>query len=145
MEKLFDIDGHTDEELLAEYSINVKGKTFVPARLLDAIGARNVKLANRQPGDLGTIQNPVFKDGKAYVYSSRNELIWWEDYAGPIPDEKKDEVFILTRQMKPSEEQKRMIQQVRSKPVVFTPDCPEISREELANMKHFAASRPMAY
>ena len=144
MEELFEVDGRTDEELIREYSVSVEGRTFVPARLLDAIGRRQVQKANRKPGDLGTTQNPIFKDGKAYVYSSRNQLIWWEDYDGPIPEETKEEHFILTIQMKPSPEQKRMIQKVKDTPVVITTDCPAISGDTLESMKRFSFGRPVA-
>lgn len=85
MKEMFSIDGKTDEELIAEYSIEIDGRTFVPARLLDAIGERQVRAADRKPGDPGTVENPIFKKGKAYVYGKRNKLILWEDYAGPIP------------------------------------------------------------
>ena len=142
MENLFDINGRTDEELLGEYSVKVDGRTFVPARLLDTIGKRRVKKANRQPGDPGTVQNPIFRDGKAYIFSSRNELIWWEDYDGSVPDEPDEEFFVLTMTMKPSEDQKRMIQRARKTPVVCTADCPMISSESLAGMRRFAARRP---
>jgi len=144
MEELFNVDGRTDEDLLREYSVSVEGRTFVPARLLDAIGRRHVQMADRKPGDPGTTENPIFKDGKAYVYSSRNQLIWWEDYDGPVPEETKEEHFILTIQMEPSPEQKRMIQKVKTTPVVITTDCPVISGETLAGMKRFSSGRPVA-
>ena len=43
MGELFNIDGRTDDELLEKYSVSVDGRTFVPARLLDAIGKRQVQ------------------------------------------------------------------------------------------------------
>ena len=85
MKELFPIDGKTDEELIEEYSTEIDGTTFVPARLLDAIGERQVRMADRKPGEPGTVENPIFIEGRAYVYSKRNKLILWEDYAGPIP------------------------------------------------------------
>lgn len=45
MKKFFDIEGKTDEELLEEYSADLEGKTFVPSRLIDAIGQRKARLA----------------------------------------------------------------------------------------------------
>ena len=94
MKELFPIDGKTDEELMAEYSEEIDGRTFVPARLLDAIGERQVRMADRKPGDPGTVENPIFKEGKAYVYGKRNKLILWEDYEGP--DCKKEPFYRLT-------------------------------------------------
>ena len=78
----FNISGQTDEELLEKYTIRADGRTFVPARVLDAIGRHQVQMANRKPGDLGTIQNPIIKDGKAFAYNSRNRLAMVEDYDG---------------------------------------------------------------
>ena len=143
MKNYFDINGKTDEELINKYSVDIDGKTYVPSRLLDAIGRRQVKQAARHPGDPGTIQNPIMKDGKAYVYNSRNKLIWWEDYEETKQNSPKDEIFILTFSMKPNAEQCRMIQKAESAPVLFTKDCPMITAENLANMKRFTSCRPL--
>ena len=61
MKELFPIDGKSDEELIAEYSMEIDGRTFVPARLLDAIGERQAREADRKPGDPGTAENPIFR------------------------------------------------------------------------------------
>ncbi len=150
MKELFSIDGKTDEELMAEYSTEIDGRTFVPARLLDAIGERQVRAADRKPGDPGTVENPIFKEGRAYVYSKRNKLILWEDYTGPIPsseDEylpKETEAFTLTAEMKPTEAQKKMVQRAKKMPVVITTDCPLIPMEQLSALTRFRPSRPVA-
>ena len=80
MTPTFDITGKTDRELIEKYSVRINGKTYVPSRLLDAICARQRKTMDLHPGAPGTLENPVMKDGKAYVYGSRNKLILWEDY-----------------------------------------------------------------
>jgi hypothetical protein len=148
MKEMFSIDGKTDEELIAEYSIEIDGRTFVPARLLDAIGERQVRAADRKPGDPGTVENPIFKKGKAYVYGKRNKLILWEDYAGPIPSSEDEylpkgtEAFTLTVEMQPTEAQKRMVQRAKQMPVVITTDCPLIPSEQLSSFTRFRQSRP---
>ena len=148
MKELFPIDGKSDEELIAEYSMEIDGRTFVPARLLDAIGERQAREADRKPGDPGTAENPIFKEGRAYVYSKRNKLILWEDYAGPIPSSEDEylpkgtEAFTLSSGMKPTEAQKKMVQRAKRLPVVITTDCPLIPTEQLSALTRFRASRP---
>lgn len=85
MDKEFEINGHTDEDLINMYSVQVNGKTFIPSSVFNAIGKRRAEKANRQPGDPGTAENPIFMNGHAYVYSSTNQLILWEDFPGTIP------------------------------------------------------------
>ena len=148
MKELFPIDGKTDDELIAEYSTEIDGRTFVPARLLDAIGERQVRAADRKPGEPGTVENPIFKEGRAYVYSRRNKLILWEDYAGPIPSSEDEylpkgtEAFTLTVEMKPTEAQKQMVQRAKRMPVIITTDCPLIPSEQLSALTRFRPSRP---
>lgn len=150
MKELFPVNGKTDEELLNEYKIEIDGKTFVPTRLLDAIGERQALLSERKPGDPGTAENPIFKNGKAYIYGKRNTLILWEDYSGPIPSSedqylpKGTEAFTLTAEMKPTEAQKKMVQRAKRMPVIITTDCPLISPEHLSSFIRFRSSRPAA-
>lgn len=68
-----------EEELIHRCSITIEGKRFVRAIVLNAIGKRNAEKANRKPGDPGTPENPIFRDGEAYIYSSTNRLLKWED------------------------------------------------------------------
>lgn len=77
-----DINGYDDEELINKYSVQINGKTFIRSSVLNAIGKRRAAKANRHPGDPGTPENPIFKHGQAYVYSSTNQLIIWEDFPG---------------------------------------------------------------
>ena len=83
-----DISGYSDEELIRRFSVEINGKRFMRARVLDAIGRRYAKRANRKPGDPGTPENPIFKNGRAFIYCSTNRLIMWEDYPEEIPQEK---------------------------------------------------------
>ena len=145
MKDLFDINGKTDEELLSEYPVDKNGRRIVHARLLDAIGERRAKEANRKPGDPGTIENPIFRNGKAYIYSSKNRLILWEDYAGETPDDlasEETESFVLTVEMMPTDEQKKMIQTAKNMPQVYSYDCPALTPERTAKFKPFAYARP---
>lgn len=82
-----DMDGLKDEELVSRYSVEINGRRFVRAKVLDSIGKRMAERANRQPGDPGTLENPIFQNGLAYIYSSTNRLIIWEDYPGEVPTE----------------------------------------------------------
>jgi len=150
MSKALDITGRSDEELIRAYSVEINGKRFIRASVLDAMGRRRAQEANRQPGDPGTPENPIFKNGHAYVYSSTNRLVMWEDYPGEIPagdgvtfrvNPETTETFVLTHDMKPTEAQKRMIESVRSRPVSFSEDCPKSSPERLARFRKFGLMR----
>lgn len=74
---------YTYEELIAMktiYSVTVDGRCWVSGSLLGEIGRREAQMANRQPGDPGTIQNPIMKNGNAYAYNSRKRVSLIEDY-----------------------------------------------------------------
>ena len=53
---------------------------WVNANLLNEIGRREA--LRRKPGDLGTMENPIIRDGKAFVYTMYNHLALWEDWPG---------------------------------------------------------------
>ncbi|MBR5679503.1 MAG: hypothetical protein IKX19_02535 [Clostridia bacterium] len=150
MKKTIDISGFSDEELIRKFSVEINGKRFIRANVLDAIGRRNAERANRKPGDPGTVENPIFKNGRAYIYSSTNRLIIWEDYSGEIPEgdgviyrvnPETTEMFVLTHEMEPTVEQKKMVQAVKSRPITFASDCPKSSPEQLARFRRFGEMR----
>lgn len=145
-----DINGYSDEELIRKYSVEINGRRFIRAKVLDAMGRRRAEAASRKPGDPGTPENPIFKSGHAYVYSSTNRLIMWEDYPGEVPEgdgvtvrinPETTETFVLTRAMKPTEEQKRMVQAAKDRPVTFSADCPRSTPEQLQRFRRFGAMR----
>ena len=52
---------------------------------------RNMNIANeigrrealkRKPGDPGTKENPIIRNGKAYLYTKYNQLALWENWPG---------------------------------------------------------------
>ena len=150
MSDAIDISEYSDEELIRRFSVEINGRRFMRARVLDAIGRRNAERANRKPGDPGTKENPIFKNGKAFVYSSTNRLIMWEDYSGEIPqgegvvyrvNPETTETFVLTHEMRPTVEQKKMVQEVKNRPVTFGADCPKSSPEQLARFRKFGQMR----
>ena len=47
---------------------------------MNEIGRREA--LKRKPGDPGTNENPIFKNGKAFIYTQFNRLALWEDYPG---------------------------------------------------------------
>ena len=150
MSNTIDINGYSDEELIRRFSVTINGKRFIRARVLEAMGKRKAEEANRKPGDPGTVENPIFKNGHAYVFSSTNQLIMWEDYDGDIPDgdgvivrvnPETTETFVLRHGMGPTEEQKRMVQAVKGRPVHFTEDCPKSSPAQLERFRKFGSMR----
>ena len=150
MGEKIDIGSCSDEELIRRYSVEINGKRFIRASVLEAMGRRKAMEANRKPGDPGTIENPIFKSGHAYVFSSTNQLIMWEDYDGEIPDgdgvivhlnPETTETFVLRHGMGPTEEQKRMVQAAKGRPVHFTEDCPKSSPAQLERFRKFGLKR----
>lgn len=140
----------SDEELIRENSVVVNGHRYIRARVLDAIGKRQAKLANRRPGDPGTEENPIFKNGHAFLYNSRNRLVMWEDYEGEVPqgegvifriNPETTETFTLKHNMQPSEEQREMIQRAQRLPRVFSEDCPAPSQERLERFREYGRIR----
>ena len=150
MRQKIDITGYTDEELLQKYTVEINGRKFVRASVKEAIERRHAILADRKPGDPGTLENPIFINGHAYIYNSRNHLIMWEDYNGVIPqgegvifriNPETTEVYTLTRDMTPTERQKKMIQEAGKNPVRFTEDCPKSTPEQLKRFRRFGKAK----
>ena len=162
------IKGISDEELIRRFSVEINGKKFMRADVLEAMGKRSAEKTTRKPGDPGTIENPIFKNGHAYVYSSMNRLIMWEDYPEEIPEGKDltfdsdseyvynsrgklvrleridpttmDE-FILTPETKLTEEQIRQLADSESRPIGADEDCPEATQEQLERFRKFGQER----
>ncbi len=150
MSNTIDISGYSDEELIRRFSVKINGRRFIRARVLEAMGRRKAEETDRKPGDPGTIENPIFKNGHAYVFSSTNQLIMWEDYDGVVPDgdgvivhinPETMETFVLRHGMGPTEEQKRMVQAVKGRPVHFSEDCPKSSPAQLQRFRRFGMIR----
>ena len=150
MRQEIDITGYTDEELLRKYTVEINGRKFVRASVKEAIDQRHALLADRKPGDPGTVENPIFKNGHAFIYNSRNRLSMWEDYNGVIPqgegiifriNPETTEVFTLTPDMIPTERQKKMIREAQKKPVNFTEDCPKSTPEQLERFRRFGKAK----
>ena len=152
MGKTEDISGYSDEELIRRFSVEIRGKRFIRAKVLEAIGKRRALEADRKPGDPGTPENPIFKDRRAYVYSETNQLIMWEDYTGEVPREdglvffinpETTETFTLKHDMKPTEEQRRMVLKAKQTPISYSEDCPKSSPERLERFRQFGKMRNM--
>ena len=150
MAEEIDIAGYTDEELIRKYSVISDGHRYIKASVLDAIGKRQAQQANRKPGDPGTKENPIFREKHAFIYNSGNRLVLWEDYGGIIPDEDNVvfhinpdimEVFKLTHDMQPSEEQKEIVKMAAKQEEKFTEDCPNSSPEQLERFRRFGQIR----
>lgn len=140
-----DLDKYSDDELIRKYTVKVNNRSFVPRKVLDFIGHRHAEMAGRKPGDPGTKENPIFKNGHAYIFSSTDRLIMWEDYDGLVPigdgvtvniNPATMEAFTLTRDMKPTTDQKKMIQNVRNLKITFSEDCPRSSDSQLQRFRN---------
>lgn len=78
---MINITNFTDEELrtlLEETTIRDGNRVWHSATIVNEIGRREA--LRREPGSPGTLQNPIIRNGKAYVYTKYNHLALWEDY-----------------------------------------------------------------
>lgn len=135
----------TEDELVSIYGGTMDdGRIYINSRVRDAIGEMHAKREGRVAGDPGTRENPIFRNGHAFIYNSRNDLIMWSDYDGEVPESSSDETnislrvntretFTLRHDMQASEKQKKMLELARKK-VVYTDDCPQLSREQLSGL-----------
>ena len=77
----------SEEDLVSIYGGTMNdGRFYINSRVRDAIGEMHAKREGRVAGDPGTRENPIFKNGHAFIYNSRNDLIMWSDYDGEVPD-----------------------------------------------------------
>ena len=80
----------SDEELVKELerrTVRDGKRVWKNANIVNEIGRREA--LKRKPGDPGTEENPIMKNGKAFVYTKFNRLALWEDYEETNTPEKK--------------------------------------------------------
>ena len=135
----------SEDDLVSIYGGTMDdGRFYINSRVRDAIGKMHAKREGRVAGDPGTRENPIFKNGHAFIYNSRNDLIMWSDYDGEIPNASSksfnfdlnsntEETFTLRHDMRASEKQKKMLERARNR-VVYTDDCPQLSKEQLSEL-----------
>ena len=71
----------SDEELVKELerrTVRVGERGWKNMNIANEIGRREA--LKRKPGDPGTRENPIFKNGKAFIYTKFNRLVLWENY-----------------------------------------------------------------
>ena len=81
-------------------------------------------------------QEPIMLDGYEYVYNSRGKLVRLERI-----DPETTEEFILTPEMKLTEEQKRQLAESESRPILIDEECPESTPEQLERFRKYARER----
>ena len=133
---------------LDETTVEIDGKRFVKARIREALGRKEAELANRQPGDPGTMENPIIKNGYAYVYTKTNRLALISGYEKNAELDSSDEettiAMILYKDDEPSEEQIEMIYAAANKAQEEDPACPLLSDEMLERLRQFGRQRNLS-
>ena len=121
-----------DKAELERNSRLVKGKRFYSSKVLDSILRPYAEETNPKPGEPGSMKNPLVRFGRKYVYDERGDLI--EDFRGKV-------IFTLTQDMRPTDEQKLMIKNASTMPVVYDEDCPKSTPEIIEGFKAFGRER----
>ena len=78
----------------------------------------------------GTINDPIYIDGKPFAYNRRGKLVMIEDY-----NPETTESFTLTRDTKATPEQIEELKEAHKRGVVFDEDCPPTTPEMRSGMK----------
>ena len=121
-----------DQAELERNSCIIKGRRFYSSKVLERTLRRYAKETNPKPGEPGSMENPLVRYGRKYVYDERGDLI--EDFRGKA-------MFTLTQDMRPTDEQKEMIKKASSMSVVYDEDCPKSTPEVIEGFKAFGRER----
>ena len=87
-------------------------------------------------GQRGTRENPIVIDGNKYIYGKSKRLIRLEHF-----DPQTMEKFVLTKESRLTDEQRKMLGEAMEQPVVYEDDCPPTTPEQLQRMKQYAIKR----
>ena len=121
-----------DKAELERNSRLVKGRRFYSSKVLERILGPYARETNPKPGEPGSMENPMVRFGRKYVYDERGDLI--EDFREKV-------MFTLTQDMRPTDEQKLMIKNASEMPVVYDEDCPKSTPETIEGFKAFGRMR----
>ena len=121
-----------DKAELERNSCMVKGRMFYSSKVLERILRPYAKETNPRPGEPGSMENPLVRFGKKYVYDERGDLI--EDFRGKA-------MFTLTQDMRPTDGQKQMIKNAAAMPIVYDEDCPKCTPETIEGFRAFGRKR----
>ena len=121
-----------DKAILEANSGTINGHIFYKSKVLDQILKPYATQTNPKPGEPGSRENPLVRYGRRYVYDDRGDLV--EDVSGRVS-------FVLTPDMKPTDEQKNMIKKVADMPIVYDDDCPKSTSEVIEGFRRFGKER----
>ena len=121
-----------DKAELERNSRLIKGRRFYSSKVLERILKSYAKETNPKPGEPGSLENPLVRFGRKYIYDERGDLI--EDFRGKV-------MFTLRRDMRPTNEQKLMIKNAAVMPIVYDDDCPKSTPERIEGFKAFGRER----
>ena len=111
-----------DQAVLDKNSVVIDGRKYYRASVKEKILKKYAKESNPKPGEPGTIENPLVRFGKEYVYSETGDLI---EYVHDTVH------YTLRSDMKPTVSQKKMILDASRTPVKYSDDCPELNEKDL--------------
>lgn len=116
--------------------VTFKGRTYKRTGISPARAALAQKKTALTPGAPGTDENPIMKDGFAYVYSSTGKLVRRLDF-----DPETMEMFVLKPNTSLTEDQLVMLKKAMEMPVVYDSDCPKSTPEQLERFRQYGIAR----
>ncbi|SEA27071.1 hypothetical protein SAMN05216349_10834 [Oribacterium sp. KHPX15] len=111
-----------DQAVLDNNSVIINGRRFYRASVKEKILKKYARESNPKQGEPGSIENPLVRFGKEYVYSETGELI---EYVHDTVH------YVLRSDMKPNLSQKKMIEDASTSPIKYSKDCPELTEHDL--------------
>ena len=85
-----------DTELLMKNSGFINGHRFYLSKVLHPLNEKYAKMTNPKPGEPGTIENPLVRFGKEYIYNKEGHLVMLERESD-IPPERLVKKVIYTK------------------------------------------------
>lgn len=111
--------------------IVIDGKKYIRPGISPVRAEKMHEKLKVAPGDSGSDENPIIRDGYEYVYSSTGKLVRKEHY-----DPETMEVFVLKGNLL-SSEQIEMMKKMDQMPIVYEVDCPKFSEDMAHRLKAY--------
>ena len=127
-----------DQEIIDKHTYDVDGRKFYRARVVEPIYRKYAAMTNPDPGEPGTMSNPLIRFGHRYVYNREGRL---SELLVRRKEEKVIQRFTLTPEMKPTLDQAKMIQRLVGRPIAVDDDCPELTAEQIQEFIEYARRR----
>lgn len=112
-----------------------KGRTYKRTGISPARAAMGKKVVTLSPGEPGTDDNPIIRNGIPYVYNDSGKLVMLLEFNPETMD-----MFVLNSNCL-TEEQIAMIHKASEMTVVYDDDCPKSTPEQLERFRRYGIER----